>query len=156
MTKLRLSDWASVAEVIGAAAVVISLIYVGVQINANTAEVRAANRQQLVNRSFDATGNAATNPDLAIALTKAADGTPLTDQELAQYRYFVRGMIYDIQEAYLLHSEGRLDDSYWQTRAAIFLTYIKTAPAREVYDRDKKLGVLHGDFVVWADKATKK
>ncbi len=87
---------------VGAVAIVVSLLYVGIQINANTVEVRAASRQQLINRSFIATGNVATSPELAGALTKAAEGTQLTAQELSQYRYFVRGMLYDIQEAYFL------------------------------------------------------
>lgn len=34
--KLKLSDWASIAEVVGAIAIVISLIYVGVQVNDST------------------------------------------------------------------------------------------------------------------------
>jgi hypothetical protein len=45
MSKLRLSDWASIAEVVGAIPVVISLACVGVQINGHTVEVRASNRQ---------------------------------------------------------------------------------------------------------------
>ena len=156
MTKLRLSDWASIAEVVGAIAVVISLLYVGVQINANTAEVRSANRQELVNRSFTATSNAASSPELASALSKAADGAPLTRQELSQYEYFVRSMLYDVQEAYLLFIEGHLDESYWNTRAAIFEAYVANELAPDVYRRDKKLGVLHGDFVEWVDKITKE
>ena len=43
MNKLSLSDWASLAEIVGALAVVISLVYVGVQISENTIEVREAN-----------------------------------------------------------------------------------------------------------------
>jgi hypothetical protein len=67
MQKLKLSEWASIAEVMGAIAVVLSLIYVGLEINENTTEVREANRQQLVNRSFSATGRVAESPSLAMA-----------------------------------------------------------------------------------------
>ena len=111
MKKLSLSEWASIAEVVGAIAVVISLVYVGIQIDANTAEIRATNRQQLVNRSAEATQNAASNPQLAAALVKGAEGEPLSAAEFAQYSYFVRGMQYDVQEAHLLFVENRLDDS---------------------------------------------
>jgi hypothetical protein len=152
MNKLRLSDWASIAEVIGAVALVISLIYVGYQIKANTIEVRATNRQELVSRSLIATHTAASSPELARALAKAAEGETLTTLEMAQYTYFVRGMQYDIQEAYLLYIEGRLDEAYWLTRASIFKAYMETSGGREVYSRHKALGVLHADFVRWADQ----
>ena len=152
MKKLGLSDWASIAEVIGALAVVISLVYVGIQIKANTIEVRATNRQHLVSRSLAATHNAASNPELASSLTKASAGETLTQSEVAQYTYFVRGMQYDIQEAYLLYVEGRLDEPYWLTRASLFRAYMNTSAARAVYERDKALGVLHADFVRWADQ----
>jgi len=151
MSKLKLSDWASVAEVIGAVAVVISLVYVGIQINGNTIEVREANRQELVNRSFVATGRVMENPELAGIMVKVAEGTPLSPQESMQYSYFVRAMLYDVQEAYLLFREDRLDDGYWETRRAIFRQYMSSAPALAVYQRDKALGALHREFVEWAD-----
>ncbi len=40
--KIKLSDFASIAEIIGAFAVVISLIYVGVQVNDSAGAVRSA------------------------------------------------------------------------------------------------------------------
>lgn len=153
MKKLSLAEWASIAEIIGAIAVVLSLLYVGVQVQENTSEVRASNRQALINRSALAVGNAASNPELALALSKPAGGQPLTPAELAQYQYFVRGLLYDIQEGFLLHEEGRLDDEYWRTRSAIVLAYLAEPLAREVYARDKSLGVLHDDYVRWLDMA---
>ena len=40
--KLKLSEWASMAEVVGAIAIVVSLIFVGMQINDGNRETRAA------------------------------------------------------------------------------------------------------------------
>ena len=40
--KLKLSEWANVAEIVGAAAVIISLVYVGYQVNDNTSAIRSA------------------------------------------------------------------------------------------------------------------
>ena len=62
-------------------------------------------------------------------------------------------MLYDIQEGFLLHQEGRLDDEYWRTRAAIVLAYLSQEEARTLYERDKALGVLHSDYVNWLDGA---
>jgi hypothetical protein len=43
--KLKLSDWANIAEVLGAVAIVVSLIFVGMQINQGNRETRAATVQ---------------------------------------------------------------------------------------------------------------
>ena len=90
MRKLRLADWASIAELISAIAVVISLLYVGLQVNENTNEIRAANRQQITNRAHSATMLAATSPELAGAVAKVADGTNLTLVELSIWIFHSR------------------------------------------------------------------
>ena len=152
MTKLRLAEWASIAEVIGAIGVVISLIYVGVQVSENTDEIRATNRQELVGRAHTATNRIASSPELSQAISNIANGEPLTPSQQIQYGFFVRGMIYDVQEAFLLHQEGRLDQKYWETRAALIVSYMTQELAQSIYIRDRALGVLHEDFVLWADE----
>ena len=43
--KIKLTDWASIAEILGAIAVVISLLFVGLQLNDGNRETRAATTQ---------------------------------------------------------------------------------------------------------------
>ncbi len=152
MRKLQLSEWASFAEIISAIAVIISLLYVGYQINENTGEVRAANRQQLVSRAHSATIGIASSPELSGVIAKVADGAELTPLEHSQYAHAVRAVLYDVQEAFLLHREGRLDEEYWKTRTALILAYLAQTPARDVYLQDKSRGILHADFVKWLDR----
>ena len=152
MANQKLSDWASIAEVVSAIAIVLSLLYVGVQIRENTIEVRATNRQELITRAMSATANSA-SPEISGVVTKAAEGTALTSVERTQFGYIVRTLLYDVQEAYLLHAEGRLDEAYWNTRASIVLAYLEPAVAREIYRRDSSIGALHPDFVNWLDSA---
>jgi hypothetical protein len=154
MQKLTLAELANIAEVVGAVAVVLSLLYVGYQVKQNTSEVRATNRQQLVGRAHTATQNMAGNPQLADVLTRAFNGSELTDSEATQFSYIVRGVLYDVQEAYLLYREGRLDQEYWDTRAALFSVYLRQDTARALYRRDRDLGLLHADFARWADSVT--
>ena len=156
MDKLSLTEWAEVAEVVGAVAVVISLVYVGIQVQENTEEIRASNRQQLVGRAHGATNNVATSPELASAFAKVASGEQMTPSENIQYRFFVRSMLYDVQEAYLLYREARLDEGYWSTRASLFSAYMEQERARQIYNRDMSQGVFHVDFVDWANDALKE
>jgi len=149
--ELSLSDWASLGEVVSAIAVVVSVLYVGLQVSRNTREIRAANRQQLVNRAHLGVMRVSTSSELAALFAKAADNAELTRAEKMQFGYAVRAVLYDVQEAYLLYREGGLDDCYWSTRAASIRAYLGQAPAREVYARDRELGTLHAEFVHWLD-----
>lgn len=148
----KLSDWASIAEVVSAVAIVLSLLYVGYQIRENTIEVRATNRQQLITRAMDATADSA-RPDISGLIVKASEGENLSAVERTQYGYVVRRVLYDVQEAYLLNLEGRLDEEYWDTRASIVLAYLEPMAARDIYHRDVSIGALHPDFVRWLNDA---
>lgn len=46
--KIKLTEWASMAEIIGALAIVISLVFVGLQINDSNREARAATTQSVL------------------------------------------------------------------------------------------------------------
>ena len=153
MRKLSLTEWANLAEVVGAAAVVVSLLFVGVQVRENTEEIRATNRQELVNRAFQATSNFALDPGLAEIFAKVQLGDSLSDTEAIRYGYFIRALLYDVQEAFLLNQEGRLDDDYWATRAAIARAYLEQPRARQIYERDKAQGTLLPEFQDWVDRS---
>lgn len=151
--KLSLSEWANLAEVVGAAAVVVSLLFVGVQVRDNTAEIRATNRQQLVGRAHEATRSFAVDPGLATILAKVESSESLSDAEAIQYGYLIRATLYDVQEGFVLNREGRLDDAYWATRAAVARAYLAQPLARQIYERDKAQGTLMPDFTDWVDQS---
>ena len=48
LMKIKLADWASIAEILGAVAIVISLVFVGFQINDGNRETRAATTQAIL------------------------------------------------------------------------------------------------------------
>ena len=156
MVKRTLDEWASIAEIISAVAVVISLVYVGYQVNENTGEIRASNRQQLVNRSVDATLGFATNTELAAVIAKVRNGGELDGKEYTQFSYVVRGVLYDVQEAFLLHREGRLDEGYWSTREKLIISYLDPPIARQIYEENKVSGVLHPEYIRWLDAVLPK
>jgi hypothetical protein len=148
----RLSDWASIAEVVSAVAIVLSLLYVGYQIRENTIEVRETNRQQLITRAMEATASSA-SPHISEVVAKVSEGANLSAVERTQYGYIVRTVLYDVQEAYLLNRVGRLDYEYWSTRASIILAYLAPQAARDIYHRDASIGALHAGFMQWLDSA---
>lgn len=149
---MNLSDWANLAEIVSALAVVISLLYVGYQINLNTKEIRVANRQELVSRAHSATLTWATSPELIGALVKASRNDELSDEERLYVTYATRAVLYDVQEAFLLHEEGRLSSEYWKTRSSLIKAYLASDVAKQIYREQKAVDVLHQAFVDWVDK----
>ena len=108
--KLKLSDMAHIAEIVGAVVIVVSLIYVGIQVNDSTRAVRSATANETtaamsawyvtVGSSEQATRvfyDGMTNPE------------SLSNQELTQYIYMSHGLFLEYQAAFYLSQEGTLD-----------------------------------------------
>jgi hypothetical protein len=63
--RLRLSEWAHIAEIVGAAAAVASLVFVGFQLRENTREVRAATFQAVADTDLSLLQDLARSKELA-------------------------------------------------------------------------------------------
>ena len=148
---LSIQDIGAIGEFISSIVVIITLVYLAVQIRQNTLEVRTTNRQQLLNRGHRATMQIAENPGLADVMSKAGTGEDLTRTERMQYALVVRGTLYDVQEAFLLFQENRLDQKYWVTRTSLIKVLMRDKAAKNVYRGTKANGMLHEDFVEWLD-----
>ena len=90
MRKLSLSEWASAAEIVGAFAVVVSLVFVISSVNRNTAAITA----QVGDASYEAIRelnlNLLNNPELFdITLRAAASLDNLDNTELEKYKLWL-------------------------------------------------------------------
>ena len=84
-----LKDYASAAEIIGAIAVVISLIYVGLSVNQNTNAVMVANHQALIAMDQNTNGWFR-DPEFAATFENAMeDASELSPVQLLQYHIFL-------------------------------------------------------------------
>ena len=141
--KTKLSDLASIAEIIGAVAIVISLIYVGVQVTDSTRAVRSASASETSAALSSWYIQLGTNQQ-ASEVFRAGISSPesLSQDELFQYIMQVHGLFLEYQAAYHLAQEGTLgvalqeamsntilgvrDQSgfllYWGQRRALFKT----------------------------------
>ena len=75
--KLKLSEWASIAEILGAIAVVISLIFVGLQINEGNRESRASTVQAALDSEMLFQTHILSHTDIWL---KIQNGEPLNDE----------------------------------------------------------------------------
>jgi len=114
--KLKLSDWASIAEVVGALAIVVSLIYVGIQVNDSTRAVRSATANATSTAISSWYSDIGTNLQASeVFLRGIADPESLTRAEIAQFIFLTHGLFFQYQGAYYLAEEGTLDTELQQS-----------------------------------------
>jgi hypothetical protein len=105
----------SVAELVGAAGVIISLIYLANQVRQNTREMRSAANQELLS-SWNAITDFSTSEHGAnfFHKTSMGDWESMSPAELAVYRLLSLKLFRTFEHAFLLHRDGLLTDDVWQ------------------------------------------
>ena len=86
MKKLNLTEWAAAAEIIGTMAVVISLLFVILSINRNTAVMQANNDNFIYELQFARVRDIVSSPGMASIYMKHNRGEELSEEE--QERFF--------------------------------------------------------------------
>jgi hypothetical protein len=84
MSKLKLSDWASVAEIVAAVAVAVSLLFVGLELQHNTAASESATREAINQKDIEFLSLYVDPAVLAVANAKAQNGETLSTLEESQ------------------------------------------------------------------------
>ena len=109
--KLKLKDFASIAEVVSAIAIFISLIYVGIQVNDSTRAVRSATANELAATFATLYIEVGIDPKASqVLLDGFANPESLSREETAQFVYIMHGLFLQYQAAYYLSQEGTLDE----------------------------------------------
>jgi hypothetical protein len=149
--RLKLSEWASIAEIIGAFAVVISLLYVGFQVNDSASAVRAASAND-VNVALQSwyleIGTDQQTSELFY--TALISEEALSNEEEFQFLMMLHGAFLAFQNSYLLAEEGTIDLELREAITAAIVG-IKNLPGMGRYWRQRK-SYLHSGFADYVDQ----
>lgn len=109
--KLKFADIASIAEVVGAIAIVTSLIYVGVQVNDKSRVVRSASAHDanaaMQSWYLSIVSSQQTSELVYRALTSE---DPILNVEGSQFLMMMHGNFLGFQDSYLPAQEGTIDE----------------------------------------------
>jgi hypothetical protein len=148
--KPKLGELAHYAEIAAAITVVISLIYVGRQVEENTAAIRSSTMQAVANSSDIALQDQAADEDLTrIRMTGNADISALTELESIRYMSFNRGQWLRMQNIYAQQKLGVLDEGFWYTYSRIICDIYSPPGVRATWSDHS--GVLDPDFVKFVE-----
>ena len=152
----KLSDWASLAEIISGVAVVVSLVVLIAEIRGNTDEVRAATLTNLAGRTQTMIMENLSNTAWQEAIIKEAQGEDLSllEERLLDQALGLR-MKY-AEESFMAFRDGRLDEEVWQTRANQLLGTLVSENDRRRWSRRRGRGTYVQDFVDWVDSELSK
>jgi hypothetical protein len=122
---MSLNDLANIGQVIGAIAVVVSLIYVALQIRQNTNAVRAATAQSLHEHFASWYHLIASDASLAeLATNGLRDYTTLSDTEKARFVSLFMAFLAYFQNAFLKWKQGLLALSLWKSWEQVMMNLI--------------------------------
>ena len=115
MAKLTLREWAAVAEIVSAVAVVLSLVYVGFELRGNTKAVEAATLLEVNKIARDhlllVWGDADLN---RIDMVGGKDLSQLSPEDQQRYFWNVRSFWLGMQTVFRQHEFGILPDEEWR------------------------------------------
>lgn len=146
MKKLSLAETAHLAEVVAAAAVVLSLVYVGRGLEANTAAVQGAAIQAITATHVGSLLTQASDSELTrIRIVGDRDPSALNEIEAAQY-WTLRWQIWiGIEHTYFQHEQGLVDDRTWAVYNRVVCSTWVSPGVREIWPGHREL--LDSGFV---------
>lgn len=149
--KPRLSDYAHIAEIIGAIAVVISLIYVGIQVNDGVGASRSAAVND-ANVALQVWYHEMGSNEQASALFYRALMSPeaLPADDEFQFLMMFHGVFLAFQNSYWLTEEGTLDPELLDSLTAAILG-VKDTPGMQRYWRQRR-SYLNASFAEYVDR----
>ena len=134
--KRSLSDWGTIAEIVAAVAITLSLVFVGFEIRSNTVATQAAVYQDVV--IFDSTIllTAASDPDAArVFFAFRNDPKSLKGDEYFQGLAFFTVATRNFENFYLQREAGMISDTGWLARETLLRNIINTPGFIEVFER---------------------
>ena len=148
---MSIQDWGAIGEIVGGIAVVVSLVYLALQMRMNTKVLKA-------NAAWDseiAFGNAnldvARDPLFALLFSKAsrADSKPedFTEAETAQLYFGVRSALQITQAQWWLWRSGSLPDELWNYRRRWARLFVEAPVLNPIWQAELEQHVFSEQFV---------
>lgn len=125
MPNLKLSDWAHISEIGAAIVVVLSLIYVGFEINQNTVALQQASYQSVQETMQNTELALATNSEL-LEIVMEVETSP-SEASLLEWRMFTHIVFTRMgtwEYLYLARQDDALSETQWEAFDPFFVTLI--------------------------------
>lgn len=138
MAKLGLSEWANVAEIGAAIGVIISLIFVGLQLQSNTEATEAATREAINQKDLTYLSLRLDSAVLARANAKIDNGESLSPLEVSQVVHQEYVNFVSFEHSFYQFRKGALEAEEWSRHENIARFRIESSEhARAMWARKR-------------------
>jgi hypothetical protein len=136
MSNRRLSDWASIAEIVASISVVISLLFVGFQVRENTTEMQAAQSNSFYDAVREIELAALSNEHLMDPIAKGLSGrrSEMSDQDISYYRSYIGSLFTVWEQVYFRSVDGSISNDFYQSWEESFSVYLRSGLTPEDLD----------------------
>ncbi len=146
MSKIKLAEIAQIAEVIAAVAVVVSLIYIGKEVQSNTSAIRGAAMQAIATTDANALMTIAADAELSeIIRVGQQDPSQLNPADAFRFNLYMRQFWLSFQNIYQQSELGLIDSSVWQSYVSVICGMWSQPGTRETWSNH--VNVLEPSFV---------
>ena len=136
-------NWSAVgalSDLIGALAVVVSLIYLAIQIRQNTNALRAETAREVVASIRAINTTVASDPELfRIFSTMTENPSQLSPQERGRATHLLFNHFRAIEDAHRQYTKGNLDEEVWAGWSRVLYDYINSPGWREYWNLRRDL-----------------
>ena len=150
MTKFSLSDWANVAEISAATGVIISLIFVGLQLQSNTEATEAATREAINQKDLEFLSLRIDSSVLARAHAKWENGEELSSLEESQLVHQEYVNFISFEHSFYQYRKGALEPGEWLRHRNIVQLQIEGFPYSQIM-WERKRRTFTPEFQVLVD-----
>jgi hypothetical protein len=128
----------AIGEIIGAGAVVLSLLYLAIQIRTQNREARIASVHE-VSESFRSAISSFQDPNLAELFTRGRDNfDALTDSERVQFISLIQNNLRVWEDAFHQYQQKRLNRARWNAMVVQLAEYLSLPGVAHVWSIRKK------------------
>ena len=113
---MTMSDLANWSQIFSSLAILVTLVYLSIEVKQNTVAINAQTRQALLAGSQVEIFSTLEHPEIIINWTKTGELTP---EEYAKLHAYLVGMMRAREFAWLQYQNGIIDENQWQTEKGV-------------------------------------
>ena len=142
----------AIAELIGGLAVLVTLIYLSIQVKQNSQMQRQQNITEQTNRCINAGQILAGDPDFADIYRRSINNIDLTPTELSRLSGYFFAILTDFEEMYYTHKAGQASEFRWENLNKHCYFHIRPGTKGNQWWHRLKESFYTSEFIQYVDR----